>query len=158
NVGSNGAAFGVANNTTLTVLQLLQATNTLSTPGNLYGGNGTLTNQANTIYDQSVNSAGDIQLYASGSGATAIWAAVLAQASDLHTGILQVGLDNLDAGDLGTAEQAAIDDALANLNAGLTAFGITLVDAGIDPTDPVDIFIQFDTTSGIGGVDQGVLG
>jgi hypothetical protein len=61
NVGTNGAAFGVPNNTTLTVLQLLQATNAQAVNGKLYNGNATLSNEANTVFDQDVNTAGDIQ-------------------------------------------------------------------------------------------------
>ncbi len=59
NVGSSGAAFGVANNSTLTVMQLLQATNSLSTAGNIYNFDTALRNLANTVYD-SINNTGDI--------------------------------------------------------------------------------------------------
>lgn len=52
NVGSNGAAFGVANNSTITLLQALDATNQLSSGdnGQLYGGNTTLRAEAYTLY------------------------------------------------------------------------------------------------------------
>jgi len=63
NVGSNGAAFGVPNNTTLTVNQILAATNTQTGAGancNPYGGNTGLQNMANTVYD-GINSTGDIK-------------------------------------------------------------------------------------------------
>ncbi len=59
NVGSSGAAFGVANNTTMSVLDMLAATDALSANGNLYDGNTTLQNFANTIYS-SINQDGDI--------------------------------------------------------------------------------------------------
>jgi hypothetical protein len=59
NVGSNGAAFGVANNTTLTVLQILQAANARAVNGVLYNGNSTLRNAANTVFT-GINEAGDI--------------------------------------------------------------------------------------------------
>ncbi len=59
NVGANGAAFGVANNTTLTILQILQATNSQSVNGVLYNGDSTKRNMANTIYD-GINTKGDI--------------------------------------------------------------------------------------------------
>ncbi len=59
NVGSNGAAFGVANNTSLTVVQLLLSTNSQSSHGVLYNGNSNLINLANTVYG-GVNSAGGI--------------------------------------------------------------------------------------------------
>jgi hypothetical protein len=71
NVGSNGAAFGVPNNTTLSVLQILLYTNSQSPNGNLYWGNTTLTNEANTVYDQGINSAGDITMLDSGSSPSA---------------------------------------------------------------------------------------
>ena len=52
NVGSNGAAFGVANNSTVTILQALDATDQLSSGdnGQLYGGNATLWAEAYNIY------------------------------------------------------------------------------------------------------------
>jgi hypothetical protein len=58
-VGSSGAAFGVANNTRLTVLQFLKATNAQTVGGNLYNGSTSLRNLANTIYD-GINQGGDI--------------------------------------------------------------------------------------------------
>jgi hypothetical protein len=59
NVGSNGAAFGVPNGTTLTVLQILQGANDQAVNGVLYGGNTLLRNMANTVFD-GVNNKGDI--------------------------------------------------------------------------------------------------
>ena len=59
NVGSSGAAFGVANNTTMTVMDLLLATDAQSINGVLYGGNTTKRNMANDVYS-AVNQAGDI--------------------------------------------------------------------------------------------------
>ncbi len=58
NVGTNGSAFGVANGTILSVLDILQATNDQSNSTGLYGGNSTRRNQANTIY-QNILKAGD---------------------------------------------------------------------------------------------------
>ncbi|MCX5676950.1 MAG: SpaA isopeptide-forming pilin-related protein [Planctomycetota bacterium] len=60
NVGTSGLAFGVANNTTLTVLQILQAANTQAVNGVLYNGNTALRNAANTVFD-GINTAGDIK-------------------------------------------------------------------------------------------------
>ncbi len=58
NVGGNGAAFGVANNTTLNVYQLLQAADLQQGgKGVLYGGNGTLIADAVNVFD-GINSAG----------------------------------------------------------------------------------------------------
>ena len=61
NIGSSGAAFGVANNSTLTVWQILKATDTLSAGGSFdpYNGNQTLRNKANTVYSF-INERGDI--------------------------------------------------------------------------------------------------
>ena len=59
NVGNSGAAFGVANGTVRTVLQILQAANQQAANGVLYNGNSTLRNQANSIFD-GINQAGDI--------------------------------------------------------------------------------------------------
>ena len=59
NVGSDGDAFGVANNTTLTVMDLLLATNNQAVNGVLYDGHTTRWNEANTVYT-CVNQAGDI--------------------------------------------------------------------------------------------------
>jgi len=59
NVGSNGDAFGVANNTTLTVMDLLLATNNLAVNGLLYNGNTTQRRDANSVYS-TLNDAGGI--------------------------------------------------------------------------------------------------
>jgi hypothetical protein len=59
NVGSNGAAFGVASNTTLTVMDLLLATDKQAVDGVLYGGDTTRRSEANDVYS-AVNQAGKI--------------------------------------------------------------------------------------------------
>jgi hypothetical protein len=65
NVGTAGSAFGVANNTNLSVWQILRATDQLSAGGtgasrfDLYNGNQTLRNLANTLYTY-INEHGDI--------------------------------------------------------------------------------------------------
>ena len=59
NVGSCGSAFGCSNNSTITVLQALCAADAHSQGGTLYGGNSSLCNQANTIFD-AINQTGDI--------------------------------------------------------------------------------------------------
>ena len=59
NVGSNGDAFGVANNTTMTILDLLLATDAQAVNGVLYGGNATKRNEANNVYS-AINQAGGI--------------------------------------------------------------------------------------------------
>jgi hypothetical protein len=58
-VGSNGDAFGVANNTTLTLVDLLRATDAQAVNGILYNGNTTRRNEANNVYS-AVNQAGNI--------------------------------------------------------------------------------------------------
>ena len=59
NVGSNGAAFGVANNTTMTVMDLLLAADRQAVNGVLYNGNATDRNQANNVFS-ALNQAGGI--------------------------------------------------------------------------------------------------
>jgi hypothetical protein len=58
-VGSNGDAFGVANNTTMTVMDLLLATDAQAVCGVLYNGNSTKRNEANNVYS-ALNNAGGI--------------------------------------------------------------------------------------------------
>jgi hypothetical protein len=63
NVGSGGAAFGVANNTTMTVLDILLAANARAKKGVLYLDgtvvNQTLRNLANAVFT-GINERGDI--------------------------------------------------------------------------------------------------
>jgi hypothetical protein len=59
NVGSNGDAFGVANNTSMTVLDLLVATDNQAINGLLYNGNTARRNEANSVYS-ALNEAGTI--------------------------------------------------------------------------------------------------
>ena len=59
NVGSSGAAFGVANNTVLNIYQILKAANSQAVNGVLYNGNANLADLANAIFDD-VNQTGDI--------------------------------------------------------------------------------------------------
>src|SRR5262249_476482 len=59
NVGANGDAFGVANNTTMTVMDLLLATDKQAFQGLLYNGNTTKRNEANAVYS-ALNQAGGI--------------------------------------------------------------------------------------------------
>lgn len=50
NIGSDGVAFGMANNSTVTILQALDATDQQAVDGTLYNGNTTLCADAYTIY------------------------------------------------------------------------------------------------------------
>lgn len=59
NFGSNGDAFGMANNTTMTILDLLLATNAQVASGVLYNGNAVKRSKANRVYSAS-NQAGGI--------------------------------------------------------------------------------------------------
>jgi hypothetical protein len=59
NVGGNGDAFGVANNTTLTVMDLLLATDAQAVNGVLYNSNTTRRTEANNVYS-ALNEAGAI--------------------------------------------------------------------------------------------------
>jgi hypothetical protein len=58
-VGTDGASFGVANNTTLTVYSLLLAVNSKAVNGVLYNGNATMQAQAADLYN-ALNQAGSI--------------------------------------------------------------------------------------------------
>ncbi len=61
NVGSSGAAFGVANNTTMSVMDMLEATDSLSAGGNgqIYNGNTALRSLADVVYAR-INSQGQV--------------------------------------------------------------------------------------------------
>jgi hypothetical protein len=61
NVGSNGAAFGVSNNTSLSVFQILKTLNSNFDPatGLFYGGSQSLTSAANNVTN-GINQGGDI--------------------------------------------------------------------------------------------------
>jgi hypothetical protein len=59
NVGSAGGAFGVANNTTMTVTDLLLATDDQAVNGLLYNGNAARRNGANAAYS-ALNQAGSV--------------------------------------------------------------------------------------------------
>jgi streptogramin lyase len=59
NVGSNGDAFGVANNTTMTLMDLLLAADAQAVNGVLYNGNAAKRNEANAVFS-AVNQAGGI--------------------------------------------------------------------------------------------------
>jgi hypothetical protein len=59
NVGSSGDAFGVANNSVLTVMDLLLDANAQAVNGVLYNGNATKRNEANSVFS-AVNQAGGV--------------------------------------------------------------------------------------------------
>jgi len=59
NVGTSGAAFGVTNNTLLSVLDLLTQADLQAVNGVLYGGNTARRTMANSVFD-AVNTLGDL--------------------------------------------------------------------------------------------------
>jgi len=59
NVGSNGGAFGLSNNSTTSILDLLKRVNARAVKGKLYNGDNTLITKANVVFSQ-INEAGDI--------------------------------------------------------------------------------------------------
>jgi hypothetical protein len=59
NVGTNGAAFSVADNTTMTVMDLLLATDAQAVNGVLYNGDTVKRNKANNVFS-AINQAGGL--------------------------------------------------------------------------------------------------
>src|SRR5262249_59433691 len=59
NVGSNGSVFNVANNTVMTVMDLLLAADAQSVGGVLYGGDAVKRNKASIVFS-AINQAGGI--------------------------------------------------------------------------------------------------
>ena len=104
NVGSNGAAFGVANNTIVSVLNVLQTLNTNFSPssGTFYSNNQTLTTAANNVVN-GINTTGDITNALSLSAASGTSAYTPAQIRAAY-GINSLSLD-------GTGQTIAIVDA-----------------------------------------------
>jgi uncharacterized repeat protein (TIGR01451 family) len=121
NVGSNGAAFGVANSSSLSVLQILQILNNNNNPATkqFYGGNSTLTTDANNVTN-GINSTGDIQNATIGNTGLAYTPAQIRTA---------YGINNLSQD--GTSQTIAVVDAYDNpqiyqsLDAFDTQFGLT---------------------------------
>src|SRR5262249_30303467 len=59
NVGASGDAFGVANNTTMTIMDLLAAADAQAGDGGLYNGNTGKRNEANNVFS-AINQMGNI--------------------------------------------------------------------------------------------------
>jgi hypothetical protein len=155
NVGSNGAAYGVANNTTLSVFQLLQATNNNTNPST-----GAILNPGPVNTDFSnINQAGDVTLVVNGAEVSGAQVPLLTSFADLKTGTLLVYVDN-SLGNVTADEQAGIDTAIGTLNTDLAPYGLNLVDNSADPhgAATADITIVMSDTSDIGGQPEGVLG
>jgi hypothetical protein len=152
----------VPNNTSLTVMQILQIANANYNPstGLFYGGDSTKTADLNNVTN-GINQSGDITQVADNSSTAADnLGGLLKSIYDLNAGTLAVYVDNSN-GYVTPDEQARIDDAIASIDANLGAFGVNLVD--ITATDTTggaaaDIVIQIADTSALGGVAQGILG
>jgi Tol biopolymer transport system component len=162
NIGSNGAAFGVPNNTKLTVLQMLRAVNAQAVNGVIYAGSAqqtSLANMANNVFDTQVNSIGNISLVTADAAANGANAPLIDALHPLVEGTVVVAVDALpgDATEV-VEEQARVDDAIASLNGTLGPRGVTFDEIHGDDSVPADVHVHFSDTSVIGGVDQGVLG
>ena len=127
NVLTNGAAFGVANNTTAPVLQLLVELNAQTGTG------AALSSGANTVFTAINLSTGHLSLTATGADSSNVDVALLNSIGDLSSGTLLVYVDNSQS-NVSADEQAAIDKAIATLNGDLSAFGVSLVDDSADPS------------------------
>jgi hypothetical protein len=161
NVGSNGAAFGVANNTKLSVFQILTTLDANFSPstGLFYGGDQTKTSDANNILN-GINTTGDISLVTADSTSVGLSAPLVTALSPLQQGVMVLAVDTASfASDPNAAaEQAVIDNAVASLNATLASRGVQFEEIQGDDSVPADVHLHLSSTSDIGGVSDGVLG
>jgi hypothetical protein len=157
NVGSNGAAFGVANNTSLTVLQILQILNTNYDPktGLFFGGSQDNTNAANNVTN-GINQGGDLHQFAATAPAAQLPAVNTLGA--VNSGLYRVTVDNLPSGAAGIAVLARVDDAIASLSSQLGSLGVVLVEVPAADAGPSDVHIQFAVSSVPGDFATGGLG
>jgi hypothetical protein len=152
------AAFGITSSggATQSIASLLQLANKYAVKGVLNNNNTTQINETNDVFN-AINNQGDIgagmALITSGTSGAVMTDSI----GHLYAGTYLVAVDGL-SGDLGVAEQARIDDAIADLNASAARFGVVLADAPADLAGSADIQIHLSDTSVIGGKDQGVLG
>jgi hypothetical protein len=156
NVGSNGSAFGVPNNTTLTVLQLLIDTSNQAGPGGSLNSN--LFNAANVVFSD-INQTGDIAMLLTGSTQSPGPQGPLALGPQATIKPTWVAIDGLDPAN-GAAEQAAIDAAIKTLDTQLGSFGVDLVDVTGNAAEAsqAPIAMHLAPISALGGAAQGVLG
>jgi hypothetical protein len=97
-----------------------------------------------------------IQLTANGSAAGLVTGSSgTATAGALLGGEVDLYVDNSN-GDLTSDELARIQDAVTSIDAVITPYGVTIVEA-TDPTQ-ANVTLNMNTTSSLGGVAQGVLG
>ena len=160
NVGSNGSAFGVANNTVLMVFQLLAYTNSRSTAGVLYAKDGVnaATNivKANTVYD-GINNQGDIAMLAAGSGQAVINNGLLTDTKPLRSGLITLAVDDL-TGPLGVYADARVAAAIQVLNDQLNTFHVYVTQVTGAAAEYADLHLRLSSTSTMGGASQGILG
>src|SRR5205823_12814606 len=150
------AAFGLTSTTsTQSILQLLLLANKYAVAGKLNGGNQTLINETNDVFN-AINNQGDI-----GTGMALVTSGTAAGSSaglgQLYAGTYVVSIDGL-AGSQADDEAARIQDAIDLLNSTLATFGVMLVEATDGVTATPDIQVHMAATSVIGGVAEGVLG
>ena len=152
NVGSNGTAMGLTNNTSYTVFALLQQANLRKQAGTFNA------NAFNTVFD-GINQGGDIKLTAVGSLINSEEASrpLVATLNPLTAGqfVVSVGaLPDSQSADM----KAGINRAVASLNTSLNAFGASLIVVYGETSLPVDIQLSVRSTTDLGGVQEGVLG
>jgi hypothetical protein len=152
NVGSNGSALGLANNSAPTVLQLLSAVNTAAANGL----SSAESNAANVIFS-GINQSGDITLVTDGSASDTASQVLASVLTPMYTGTLVVAVDTASENDPAD-QQPGIAAAIATLNAELADLGVTVVQITGDASVPADVHLGFAGTTVIGGVGQGVLG
>ncbi|MDB5357471.1 MAG: hypothetical protein JWN24_3924 [Phycisphaerales bacterium] len=150
------AAFGITSSSsaTKTIAQLLLAANNNAVAGKLNGGNTTLINETNDVFN-TINNRGDIgtgmALVTSESGAYTLTTDSLGH---VFAGTYLVQIDPNFSPD----EVARIEDAINNLDLSLSKYGVVLAEMPQDITASPDIDIHYSDTSSIGGMADGVLG
>ncbi|MDB5305358.1 MAG: Cadherin proteinputative collagen-binding protein, partial [Phycisphaerales bacterium] len=150
------AAFGITSSTsaTKTIIQLLLAANNNAVAGKLNGGNTTLINETNDVFN-TVNNRGDIgtgmALVTSESGAYTLMTDSLGH---VFAGTYLVQIDPSFSAD----QVARIEDAINNLDLSLSKYGVVLAEMPQGISASPDIDIHYSTTSSIGGMADGVLG
>ncbi len=156
NVGTEYAAYGGPTGN-VSVSKLLAFVNTESKNGVIGSANANLPNLFNTDFSN-INQGGDISQLAAGSTSTAgAGVGEIIGSTQLHTGTMTVAVD-LPKGQETAAEQAAIDRAIASLNSQVARLGVTLKEVSGAAAESASIHITVASTTGIGGVSQGVLG
>jgi Ca2+-binding RTX toxin-like protein len=140
-------------------------------PANMTGspwgtGSAAVYNYANTLktnLDSANNNLTFVQspvtlaLKAAGSGGGAGGDPVSVSPTGLFGGVHYVAVVN-DTGEFGAEQVSRIEDAIANWNAVMDVFGVSLVEVGPDDAGQADIRVHTAYTTIIGGLNDGVLG